>query len=188
MINNTLKNTFWKGLGACVMSVTLVGCASNNPSETAPVSNALSTATTNSTSTKTAQPETAKNATRAGADSFTSAATAWTKIAASKANLDQIIEAKQLKKVHEAAFQVRDLVRTLPALSSDLSPDKTQTLATQIKNVDQLASQLDEAGDVGNLKETRENQAGLSDVLDTIQDLYPRGTFQGATSKSLQKK
>ena len=89
-----------------------------------------------------------------------------------------MIASKNLKTVHEAAFKVRDIVRLLPAQSSGLSPDKAKTLATQVKNVDQLASKLDAAGDSNNLKATQDNQAGLSDTLDTIHDLYPSGTFK----------
>lgn len=51
-------------------------------------------------------------------------------------------------------------------------------LATQVENVDQLASRLDRAGDGGNLPATQDNQAGLSDALDTIHDLYPAATFK----------
>ncbi len=89
-----------------------------------------------------------------------------------------MIASKNLKTVHEAAFKVRDIVRLLPGQSSGLAPDKAKTLATQVKNVDQLASKLDEAGDSNNLKATQDNQAGLSDTLDTIHDLYPSGTLK----------
>lgn len=177
MLNNTLKNTLWKGLGASLLGIALVGCGSNG-GETAPAP------TTTTTSTDMVAPTTAPatkagtGATSATAASFTAAAATWTKITAAKADLDKVIASKNLKTVHEAAFKVRDIVKTLPAQSSALAPDKAKTLASQVKNVEQLAGKLDEAGDSNNLKETQENQAGLNDTLDTIHDLYPSGTFK----------
>ncbi len=174
MINNTLQNALWKGFGASLLSVALVGCGSKDASETTPATTSSSTTTSGSSSTNAAQPATG-GATGA---SFTGATATWTKITAAKAALDKVIASKNLKTVHEAAFKVRDLVRTLPAQSSGLASDKAATLATQVKNVDQLASKLDEAGDSNNFKATQDNQAGLSDTLDTIKGLYPSGTLK----------
>lgn len=194
MICNThlLHSALLKGIGATLLSVALAGCGSKDAGDTAPAtSTASSTTTTNSSSTGTTQPasgtNTGTNGTGASgtgasggtsAASFTGATATWTKITAAKADLDKVIASKNLKTVHEAAFKVRDLVRTLPAQSSGLAPDKAKTLATQVKNVDQLAGKLDEAGDSGNLKATQDNQAGLGDTLDTIHDLYPSGTLR----------
>lgn len=69
------------------------------------------------------------------------------------------------------------MVKTLPAQSSALAADKMATLDTQVKNIEQLAGKLDEAGDANNLSATQDNQAGLTDTLDTIKGLYPSGTF-----------
>ncbi|PQV62694.1 hypothetical protein B1R32_12410 [Abditibacterium utsteinense] len=178
-MKSTLHNTLWKGLGASLLGIALAGCGSNNASD--------NTVTTPTNSTTTSTGSTSMNSTSSGTTvatggatgaSFTQAVATWTKIGVAKADLDKVIASKNLKTVHEAAFKVRDLVRTLPAQSSGLAPDKTKTLATQVKNVDQLAGKLDESGDAGNLKETQDNQAGLSDTLDTIKDLYPSGTFK----------
>jgi hypothetical protein len=174
-----------KGIGATLLSVALAGCGSKDAGDTAPAtSTGSTTTTTNSSSTDTTRPAsgttgaTGTSGTATSAASFTGATATWTKITAAKADLDKIIASKKLASVHEAAFKVRDIVRTLPAQSSGLAPDKAKTLATQVKNVDQLASKLDAAGDSNNLKATQDNQAGLSDTLDTIHDLYPGGTFK----------
>ena len=151
------------GLSASLLSVALVGCGSKNEPniDTAP-------ATTNAA---------APDAVAKPAD-FASASATWTKIEAAKADLDKVVASKNLKTVHEAAFKVRDIVKTLPAQSSALPADKMATLNTQVKNVEQLAGKLDESGDANNLSATQENQAGLSDTLDTIKGLYPAGTFR----------
>jgi len=188
MIQHTLHKALWKGLGASLLGVALAGCGSNGASDNTSAdtsgsastsTGSSSTATTNSGSTGTTQPVSGTGTSvGASAASFSAATATWTKITAAKAGLEKVIASKNLKTVHEAAFKVRDLVRTLPAQSSGLAPDKAKTLATQVKNVDQLASKLDAAGDSGNLKATQDNQAGLSDALDTIHDLYPSGTFK----------
>ncbi len=187
MIRNThtSQSALLKGIGATLLGLTLVGCGSNTASDnTSAASTGSSTSSTSSTSpasntTSTGAPQpTIGTSGGAGAASFKAAAATWTKISAAKADLDKIIASKKLTSVHEAAFKVRDIVRTLPAQSSGLAPDKAKTLATQIKNVDQLASRLDKEGDSNNLKGTQDNQAGLSDTLDTIHDLYPSGTFK----------
>lgn len=178
MIRNThLHLALLKGIGATLLSLALAGCGSKDTSEPAPAaSTGSATTTTNSASTDTTQPAAVTGG--AGKASFAGATGVWTKITAAKADLDKVVASKNLKTVHEAAFKVRDLVRTLPAQSSGLAPDKAKTLATQVKNVDQLASKLDAAGDSNNLKATQDNQAGLGDTLDTIKDLYPSGTFK----------
>lgn len=164
-------------LSAALLGVALAGCGNNTASEptaaTSPDTSAP--AMTNSAPTDTSATNAASTATVAD---FTAASATWTKIGTAKADLDRIIAAKELSKVHEAAFKVRDLVKTLPAQSSALPADKMATLNTQVENVSQLAGKLDEAGDSNNLKATQDNQAGLNDTLDTIQELYPTGTFK----------
>ncbi len=177
MIQHT-STLFKTTLSAALLSVALVGCGNNNATppttatapETAP-------AMTNSTSTDTMATNAASTNTNSAAD-FTAASATWTKIQSAKADLDKIIASKKLDTVHEAAFKVRDLVKTLPAQSSALAADKMATLNTQVQNVTQLASKLDESGDSKNLKATQDNQAGLNDTLDTIKELYPTGTFK----------
>ncbi len=148
------------GLSASLLGVAFAGCgskATETAPETAPAMDNAAPATTNA--------------------DFTGAAATWKQIQSAKADLDKIIAAKELSKVHEAAFKVRDLVKTLPAQSSGLAADKMATLNIQVKNVEQLAGKLDEAGDANNLSATQENQAGLNDTLDTVKELYPSGTF-----------
>jgi len=190
MIHNshTLQSALLKSVGASLLIMALAGCGGNAASDnTSASTDSSSTTTTNSSSTSTGSTNSASTGTGtsgtsagggASAASFSGAATTWTKVTAAKAALDKVIASKNLKTVHEAAFKVRDIVRLLPAQSSGLAPDKAKTLATQVKNVDQLASKLDAAGDSNNLKATQDNQAGLSDTLDTIHDLYPSGTFK----------
>jgi hypothetical protein len=182
MIRTMQNKVLWPTLSAALLGVTLAGCGGNSADNT----------TTTNTDTTSAAPSTTTDTAPAGnygassgttsigtasATSFKEAATTWKQVTAANAALDKVIKSKNLKTVHEAAFKVRDIVKTLPAKSQSLSPDKQKTLASQVKNVEQLASKLDEAGDSNNLQDTQENQAGLNDALDIIKGLYPAGTM-----------
>ena len=186
MIHNTSHKVLWPSLGALLLGVTLAGCGGNAADNTTTTSD--TSTTTPSTTTDTAPSDTGNTAAapgsggvtvtgKASAASFTSASATWSKVTVANAALDKVIKSKNLKTVHEAAFKVRDIVKMLPAQSQSLSADKQKTLASQVKNVEQLASKLDEAGDSKNQKATEENQAGLNDALDIIKGLYPAGAL-----------
>lgn len=171
-----MRNASWimkSSLSAAVLSLALAGCGGQSSTPDNSTGTTSGTATDNSTAPQT---NTASTKT-ASAASFKDAAATWQQVTAAKANLDNIIKAKKLAAVHEAAFKVRDIVKTLPGKSSALSPDKQKTLASQVKNVAQLADLLDQAGDSNNLKDTQENQAGMNDALDIIKGLYPAGAL-----------
>ncbi len=173
-ISTPLKMT----LSAALLSVALVGCGNTTDSTTAATAPDTAPAMTNEAVPDTMATNAATPDTMASNADFTAASATWAKIEAAKADLDKTIADNKLSAVHEAAFKVRDIVKTLPAESSGLTADKMVTLNTQVKNVEQLAAKLDEAGDSNNLSATQDNQAGLSDTLDTIKGLYPAGTFQ----------
>ena len=166
------------GLSASLLGVALVGCGSNNATDATTAPDSAAPAMTNAAAPDTMASNAATSDTMAKPADFTAASATWTKIEAAKADLDKVIASKNLKTVHEAAFKVRDIVKTLPAESSALPAGKMATLNTHVTNVEQLAGKLDESGDSNNLSATQDNQAGLSDTLDTIKGLYPAGTFK----------
>jgi hypothetical protein len=174
MIHNTTRKVLLPALGAALLGVTLAGCGNNATDDTA-ATTPETTTTVPDTSTQDAPPATGE---AASAASFTDAAATWEKVTAANAALDKIIKENKLSEVHEAAFKVRDIVKTLPAQSQALSADKQKTLASQVKNVEQIAAMLDEAGDAGKMKETQENQAAMNDALDIIKGLYPAGALK----------
>lgn len=183
----------WIGVGASTLLIgaVLSGCGGNNAStdnaattspatgNTTPSASTPGSAASNSTMPNSASSisSTRSPSATASAASFIAAAATWKQIAAAKIALNNVVKSKKLSTVHEAAFKVRDLVKKLPAQSSGLPLDKQKTLATQVKNVEQLAGLLDKAGDSNNLQDTQDNLAGLNDALDTIRGLYPAGTF-----------
>ena len=157
-------------LSAAILAVALTGCGGNNAATTTTAPN-TTTAPINAPKMDTTAPKTASAA------SFKEAAATWKKVEAANAELDQVIKSGKMNQVHEAAFKVRDIVKTLPAQSQSLPADKQQTLTSQVKNVEQLAGKLDEAGDSKNMAATKDNQAGLNDALDIIKGLYPAGAL-----------
>ena len=83
------------------------------------------------------------------------------------AELKEIVEKKQLVKVHQTAFEIRDLAKALvPKAPAD---KKTQVEGT-VKNIAKLAGDLDESGDAKNQAKTEANLKkldGLIKVLET---------------------
>lgn len=189
-----MQNKALYGVSAALLGVALAGCGGNDAS-TDNASTEGATTSTSTTTTSASTPDSAvsnpalSNSTAgtsstgssgatSSAASFKSASATWGKVMTANAALDKVIKSKDLKTVHEAAFKVRDIVKTLPAQSQAMSADKQKTLASQVKNVEQLASKLDEAGDSNNMAATKDNQAGLNDALDIIKGLYPAGTLK----------
>lgn len=108
---------------------------------------------------------------------FPEAAATWADVQAQVTELDQLVKEKRLDEVHPVAFEIRDLVRTLPDKSRALGPAGLRKLATQVRIVDRLAEQLDRYGDAGNQAGTVRQQQALLKALGTIRSLYPTGTL-----------
>lgn len=69
--------------------------------------------------------------------------------------LDQIITNGQLSEVHKKAFAIRDLVLAATGKATNLAGAAKNGLDQHVKEVSSLASELDEAGDSGNLAKTK---------------------------------
>ena len=108
------------------------------------------------------------------------ASAVWQKVQASSAKLDGLIKGKKLAAVHQVAFQVRDLVNTLPAKSKSLSPANRAKLATGVKSVGEIAKLLDKYGDANDQAKTEAQNKRLQTVLHAIEHLYPKGTLKAS--------
>ncbi|ODU25126.1 MAG: hypothetical protein ABS95_00860 [Verrucomicrobia bacterium SCN 57-15] len=79
--------------------------------------------------------------------------------------LKEIVEKKQLAKVHETAFEIRDLAKALvPKAPAD---KKTQVEGT-VKNISKLADDLDASGDANDQAKTEANLKKLDGVLKVL--------------------
>lgn len=109
--------------------------------------------------------------------SFEGAAKIWADVLTGRQELETTVTAKKWGEVHEAAFNLRDDVRLLPAQSKALEEKHQTRLSGYVKEVDALAEQLDAAGDGGNGAQVEKLQKSLHKVLGQIAKLYPRGVL-----------
>jgi hypothetical protein len=101
------------------------------------------------------------------------AAGIWAEVKEHEEQLGKTIADKKLDKVHEVAFEIRDLVNALPDKSKDLPADKLAKLKANAKFVAALAKRLDESGDANDQAATEANFKKLQGILKTIESLYP---------------
>jgi hypothetical protein len=94
-------------------------------------------------------------------------------VKAREGELDNLIKAKELGKVHEVAFAIRDLVAGLPEKSGQLSAEQQAKLKGNVKYVATIAERLDAAGDAKNQGATEAGFKQLQSVLGAIEGLYP---------------
>jgi hypothetical protein len=179
MIRNTRRNSWnWKltsvGLLATLLTISLAGCSSqsNNAGNTTVTSASPSPAVAVATASPTVSPATGAAATDA---SLKEAAMTWGHIEEARAQLDQAVEAENLREVHDATVKVRDSVNALPGKSAALPADKRETLNAQAKEVDRLAGKLGEAAHTNNTDAMHENHRALNAALDQMKGLYPPG-------------
>lgn len=97
----------------------------------------------------------------------------WRSVKAHEGELDALIKAKDIGKVHQIAFAIRDLVATLPEKSGQLPAEQQTKLKGQVKYVATLADRLDTAGDAKDQSATEGAFKQLQTVLSGIEGLYP---------------
>lgn len=84
--------------------------------------------------------------------------------------LSDVVNSKQLEKVHFHAFAIRDLAKKLPA---KVSADRRARLEGAVKNIAKLAADLDASGDAGKQVMTEANLKKLNGVLKVLQAQLP---------------
>lgn len=97
----------------------------------------------------------------------------WSEVNEHEDQLGKLIADKKLDKVHEVAFEIRDLVNGMPDKSKDLPADKLAKVNANAKFVADLAKRLDESGDAKDQAGTETNFKKLQGILKTIAALYP---------------
>ena len=102
----------------------------------------------------------------------------WESIQKKNDELKKTIESKKLEGVHEIAFSIRDLAKTLPDQSSGLGADKVEMLKTHVKEIEKSAELLDKYGDDNDLKNTQTNYDIFNKHLSAIKEMYPAESFK----------
>jgi len=106
----------------------------------------------------------------------------WAEVKEHEEQLGKLIVDKKLDKVHEVAFEIRDLVNALPDKSMDLPADKLAKLNSNAKYVAEIAKRLDESGDAGDAVNAKAQADRLAKLLEDIETLYPEGALHDATA------
>lgn len=96
----------------------------------------------------------------------------WQAIDEHSAAISKLITANQLTTIHSHALAIRDLVRALPGLSGNLSPEKLAAVKRDSGYVDQLAVRLDKTGDANDKDGTIANFDKLQKILEQIKTNY----------------
>ena len=97
----------------------------------------------------------------------------WGEIQEHEAMLKGTIAAGKLDQVHEAAYEIRDMVKALSEKSSTLAPANLKNVKSASGRVAEIASQLDNYGDAGDKAKTEEQFQRLTKELAFIQAQYP---------------
>ncbi len=96
----------------------------------------------------------------------------WTAIDSKVAELEKIIRAGELEKVHHEAFAIRDMTAALPAKSSELSPENLKKINANVKYVATLAERLDASGDAKDRDGVKAQYEKLIQVLKQMRGAY----------------
>jgi len=97
----------------------------------------------------------------------------WRSVKAREDELAAVIGRRDLAKVHERAFALRDLVVAMPARSAALTPGERAKLENHVTYVRTLAARLGAAGDAKGQGATETAFRQLRAVLTAIEALYP---------------
>lgn len=98
--------------------------------------------------------------------------------------LGSTIAGGKLDQVHEVAFAIRDLAKSLPAKSKDLSEAKLKMVKGYIKRIAEHAENLDTYGDQGDKDKTKAEFAQLKKRLDYMRKLYPGSVSESKHSRN----
>ena len=112
----------------------------------------------------------------------------WAEVKEHEEELGKTIADKKLDKVHEAAFEIRDLVNALPDKSMDLPADNLAKVKSSARYVADIANRLDESGDAGDQVATEANFTKLQGLLKTVEAQYPPEILAVSQASSTNQK
>ena len=81
--------------------------------------------------------------------------------------LADTVKAQKLADVHHHAFAIRVLAKALPAKAH---PDHKKMVENAVKNVSQLAEDLDKSGDAGDQEKTEANLKKMDAAIKTLEE------------------
>lgn len=96
----------------------------------------------------------------------------WQAVDEHMAAIKEAIATNQLEQIHHHAFAINDLMKSLPALSPDLSAAQLDAVKKEIGYIDALAERLDKTGDAKDKEGTQANFAKLQKIIESIRANY----------------
>ena len=157
-------------IGLLSLSVVLAlaaGCAKKESSSSATQS-AAETSASSAAPPRTAEEHVAGEGEKVSTEG--SATEIISRVGHEETELEQIIANAQLKVVHMKAFAIRDLVVAAADKATITGAEKAK-LDEHVSKIKSLASELDEAGDAGNLSKTKTEFADLRAELQAIRQI-----------------
>ncbi len=133
------------------------------------------------------KPPASPTATHALRVAYGEAASVWADVELQVKDLAVLVRERRLDEVHPVAFEIRDLVRTLPDKSRSLSAVARKKLESHIRIIDRLAEQLDRYADAGKYPETVRQHKAMLSALGTIKALFPTGALSIAAAPATSK-
>ena len=101
----------------------------------------------------------------------------WHEIKEHEKKLEETIKAGKLEEVHEIAFSIRDLTKSLFEESKGHPGIPVGMLMVNINQVAAIAESLDEYGDASDKQKTEAEFEKLKSILNAIEKQYPNGTL-----------
>ena len=106
----------------------------------------------------------------------------WREIKEHEKRLREIIEEGKLRWVHEIAFEIRDLVKVLPAQSAELPHDRYEKVKTAVEKIKRSADLLDRYSDYGDKASAEAEFRELVKQFRFIESQYPEGFLEESKS------
>ena len=91
-----------------------------------------------------------------------------------ESHLQTLIQNGQLDQVHEIAFMIRDLSKSVQEKSEGLSSIDHDKVKSSVTEIAQIADRLDEYGDSGNKVKTEKEVTHLHEALKTLHEQFPK--------------
>ncbi len=104
----------------------------------------------------------------------------WHEIKEHEEELDQIIQSGELSKVHQVAFEIRDLSNALAEKSTELPAAKIANVKSSVERIGEVAGLLDQYGDAGDQEKTQAEFLRLGKLLKFIETQYPESALKSA--------
>jgi len=101
----------------------------------------------------------------------------WQAIQKKHKHLEKTIHGEKLDKVHDLAFEIRDLLKAMPKKSKILDKEKMKSLIGSVKRANEVVDLIHEYADGKDQKNTEKQSHRLTKLLSYVKTLYPKNAL-----------